>query len=89
MAKQTIDLEDDKLGTIFQKTNENFDELYQKSADQDIEISNRATRKELADVKTRVDSIASLPEGSTTADAELIDIRVGAAVKSILLQVKL
>ena len=44
----------------------------------DGELAKKADKSELAVERARIDSLSTLPEGSTTGDAELIGIRIGA-----------
>ena len=44
----------------------------------DSQIKEKANKAELEVERRRIDSFTSLPEGSTTGDAELIDARIGA-----------
>ena len=44
----------------------------------DGKLANKADKSELAVERARIDSLSTLPEGSTTGDAELIGIRIGA-----------
>ncbi len=41
-------------------------------------IDSKANESDLVIERKRIDSLVSLPEGSTTGDAELVDIRIGA-----------
>lgn len=44
----------------------------------DGELAKKADKSELAVERARIDNLAKLAEGSTTGDAELIDLRIGA-----------
>ena len=45
-------------------------------------VNNKATKQELEVERARINNLATLTEGSTTGDAELIDARIGADGKS-------
>ena len=85
MSRQVLDMTNDKLEELFQKTNGNFEEVYQKATEldqkntsQDAEIANKASQAEHDTLKARVDLLTQTPSSETEGNAELLDIRVGA-----------
>lgn len=76
MSRQVLDMSNDKLEELFSKTNGNFEEVYQKDADQDSELATRAKQSDLDTLKARVDNIIANPGESTEGNNELLDIRV-------------
>ena len=60
------------------KARGNYNTLDDRLNTQDLKLSDKATVKALAVERARINSLASLKEGSTTGDAELADIRIKA-----------
>lgn len=82
MSRRIMDIDNDKVGELFSKANDNFEEVYATDAKQDSEIKSKATQADFNKLKARVDNLTQTPAGSTEGNAELLDIRVGADGKT-------
>lgn len=82
MSRRIMDIDNDKVGELFSKANDNFEEVYATDAKQDSEIKNKATQADFNKLKARVDNLTQTPARSTEGNAELLDIRVGADGKT-------
>lgn len=66
-----------ELGALKDALNE-VQNIDQRFAETNAQLSTRATKIEVEIERKRIDAFTALPSGSTTGDAELIDARVGA-----------
>ena len=70
-----------KINDIISKLNTNTNNIKNISSQMDTNVreleNSKASKVELDVERKRIDSFTSLPEGSTTGDAELIDGRIG------------
>lgn len=82
MSRRIMDVENDTVGKLFEKANDNFEEVYAADSKQDSEIKSKASQADFNTLKARVDNITKIPAESTEGNAELLDIRVGADGKT-------
>ena len=76
-----VTLAKDGLPTLDARIKRDVNNLENKKADKDevtAQLAQKASKQELVVERSRIDGIATLAQGSTTGDAELMDLRVGA-----------
>ena len=74
--------ENDTFKKFVEKINDTMGAVESTDQNMELEVSridaDKATKAEVEVERQRINNLTSLPEGSTTGDAELMDIRVGA-----------
>lgn len=78
MARQVMDMQNDKLGQLFEKTDANFSELYSSTAEHDSAIKRKAEQSDLEKLKNQVDAnVAANTDKNADYAAEVVNARVG------------